>query len=76
MDIYDQALDAIEIVVEAAIKAAGHKRVRVCYSAYESKDDVPINNLDQVAIAGKVVLVSSRSTFFGERAQQAPVSQA
>lgn len=52
--------------IEAACKKAGHKKVRVCYSVYESdKDDVPIDNLDEVAVKGKVVLIASADEFWG-----------
>lgn len=59
-------MNAMNAKVEAAIKAAGHKRCYVSYSAYDSDDsDVPIDNLDNVAIEGKVVFASKRNEFYG-----------
>lgn len=62
--------------VEEACKAAGHKRVRVLYSAYKTdKNDEPLDNLDKVAIKGKVVLVADRDTFWGGSKSKSYVSE-
>ena len=48
--LYERAMNPIDARVEAAWLAAGHKKVRVQYSSYETDaDDVPIDNLDQPA---------------------------
>lgn len=63
---YKAATRKIDERVDKACKAAGHDKVYVDYSAYESDErDVPIDNLDEVAVPGKVVLVGFADDFFG-----------
>lgn len=65
-DAYRAAAQAIDDRVEAAVKASGQRKCRVDYSAYETTDDdVPIDNLDEVAAKGKVRLVGFADDFFG-----------
>jgi len=73
----DDALDRIWKRVEVAVKASGQRKVRVTYSAYGTdEEDEPIDNLDEVAVSGKVRLVAERETFFGgarSKAYRSPV---
>ena len=63
---YTELSERIDARVAQACKDAGHKKVRVDYSAYKTdKDDMPIDNLDQVAVEGKVILVGHADDFFG-----------
>ncbi len=58
--------NVISSKVEAAVLASGQKKVYVDYSAYDSDDDdEPIDNLDEVAVKGKVVLVSAADSCWG-----------
>lgn len=62
-----KTFDKMERRVAKAIKASNPKqKVRVIYSAYKSdKDDEPIDNLDEIAAKGKVVLVQEADEFWG-----------
>lgn len=61
-----EAMIAINKRIAQACWAAGMRKVRVCYSAYKSDDnDVPIDNLDEIAVTGKVVLVSGPNEYYG-----------
>lgn len=53
--------DAIDDRVDAACAAAFHKSIDVSYSAYptDPADDEPLDNLDAVAVPGRVAFVSS-----------------
>ena len=63
---YDLKMDQIEKRVQEAVEKSGQKKCRVQYSAYESDDNGdPIDNLDQIAATGKVVLVREANDFFG-----------
>jgi hypothetical protein len=63
---YEEALDRIELRVMAGVYASGQRRVRVCYSAYEEDGSgVPLDNLDQVAVKGRCVLVGPADEYFG-----------
>jgi len=58
----DLALDAMEEKIARAIKG----KVYVTYSAYEDADDdddTPIDNLDEVAVPGKVILIGERDEY-------------
>jgi hypothetical protein len=72
-DAYGRKLDEMSRAVEKAIKASGSEQeIEVCYSAYEvantgkEETDIPINNLHEVAVQGKVILVSDHDDFWGE----------
>lgn len=59
--------DTIDERVEKAVKAAGMTEVLVCYSAYDmDEDDEPIDNLNEVAVEGRVRLVGFNDEFWGE----------
>jgi hypothetical protein len=59
MDSYRQAADAIAKRIEKALVADGQNLKRVIYSAYETDDDdVPIDNLDEVPVEGRIKLVA------------------
>jgi hypothetical protein len=63
---FEEAMNKMEVRVEAACKEAGHKRCRVIYSAYESdENDTPVDNLDEIAAKGRVVVYRPRNEFFG-----------
>jgi hypothetical protein len=68
-NLYNKMLDEMNDAVDEACIAAGHKKVRVFYSAYKTKtvnnEDIPINNLGKVAIKGKCVLFSDKDEFYG-----------
>jgi hypothetical protein len=54
----DDARNAMDDIVEDAVKAAGMDNVVVCYSAYETDGDgIPINNLAEVPITGFVKII-------------------
>jgi sugar phosphate isomerase/epimerase len=55
-----------ERVTEACL-AAGHKKVRVIYSAYKTDDetDESIDNLDEIAAYGKIRLVKEPNEYWG-----------
>lgn len=58
--------DKMEKRVREAILASGQKKKYVIYSAYESdEDDNPIDNLDEIAVKGKVVLVGYADDYWG-----------
>lgn len=62
---YKEAARKIDARVAEAVRAAG-QQLRVDYSASENdENDVPIDNLDEVAVPGKVVLTQERDTFYG-----------
>lgn len=57
----------IEKRIKDACRAAGHKKIHVFYSAYPSdeEDDEPLDNLDEIAVHGKVILVGYTDEFWG-----------
>jgi hypothetical protein len=62
----DRAFTRIADRVEKACEAVGHRKCHVFYSVYETdENDVPIDNLDEVAVDGRAVLVRERDNFFG-----------
>lgn len=64
---YTRVTNEMERMVEEACLAAGHKKIRVIYSAYEVDWwDNPINNLKEVAVRGRVILIQPRSDFWGD----------
>ena len=74
-DVWGNAFDTIESKVEAACLAAGRKK-RVIYSAYDSdEEDNPIDNLDEVAVEGKVVLIGEKDDFYGGEESKSYVSE-
>lgn len=71
-DRYDAAMQAIEDKVIAACRAAGHADVHVLYSCYPcDEDDVPVDNLDKVAVRGRVIV--GRPSADGDAAYNSPV---
>jgi hypothetical protein len=58
--------DRMDKKIETAIKKSGQKKVFVIYSAYdEDESDNPIDNLNEIAVKGKVVLVGDADEFWG-----------
>jgi hypothetical protein len=61
--------DKMEKRVKDAILASGQKKRYVIYSAYTSheddEDDNPIDNLDEIAVKGKVILIGRSDDFWG-----------
>jgi hypothetical protein len=56
----------LEKRVNDAVLASGQKIVCVCYSAYDlDDDDEPIDNLDEIAAKGKVILVGFADDYWG-----------
>lgn len=66
-NLYTKSIRVIEEKVNKALKKARHKNQYVIYSAYKTnpKTEQAIDNLDKVAIKGKVVLISEADDFFG-----------
>ena len=66
MDDYGDKLNEMEAMVDDALPAG--EKSYVFYSAYKTSKatDNPLNNLKQVAIKGKVVLVQDNDEFWGE----------
>ncbi len=60
---YRAAHNAIDAKVAEACKLSGHKKVYVQYAAYETDNEVPIDNLDDVAIEGNVILTYGKDPF-------------
>lgn len=62
--------------VEQAILADGQKEVLVDYSAYTTRgeDDEPIDNLDEVAIKGQIVVFAEEDGFYGGKKSKSYVS--
>jgi hypothetical protein len=58
---------AMDDRVEEAIKAVdGRKTIYVNYSAWNGDEkDMPVDNLDEIAIKGDVILFQDRDEFFG-----------
>ncbi len=68
MSKYDDALSLIETRVDAAVKTAGRRAPLVIYSAYncdDSEDEVPIDNLDEVAAIDRVRLIGRADPSWG-----------
>ena len=61
---YDSVLVEMSEQIERALNG---KRRYVIYSAYETDDElnIPINNLNDVAVEGKVIFAQSGDDFFG-----------
>jgi hypothetical protein len=60
---YSKAIATMTARITAACRAAGHDDVNLCYSAYRiSSDELPIDNLDEVAIQGTCRLVMPGGT--------------
>lgn len=60
-----KAMDSIQDRVKEYIEAHSDKSPLVYYSAYPSEDGVAQDNLDQVAIPGKAILIAEADDFFG-----------
>jgi hypothetical protein len=77
-DAYSKAMDAIDKRVEAHIKATGRKNIILDYSAYQTDVidgvELPIDNLDQVPVRGKVKFIAEPDDFFGGEESQPYVS--
>ncbi len=62
---WSAANDAIQKKVEVAL-AKKNQKPSVIYSAYKSdKDGIPLDNLDEIAVMGKVIIVENADDFFG-----------
>ncbi len=79
-DEYNRRLDAMNDKVDAAILASGEKtkeefvdRLKngvanlVVYSAYPVIDDLPIDNLDDIAVEGTFVVIGTYDEFWDSR---------
>lgn len=65
----------IDRKIRKACKEAGHKKVYVDYSAYtDDIEEEPIDNLDEIAVKGKVILVGFADDFFGGKKSRSYVS--
>lgn len=54
--------------VELACKEAGHKKCFICYVASEAdEDDEQIDNLDEIAVKGKVIFISEKSDWAAQK---------
>ena len=62
---YMDSYNAIQDTVEKAIRDDGQK-VLLSYSVYEDENDVPVNNLKEVPIKGKVIFLSEEEDFRSE----------
>lgn len=69
-DKWRQAANAIEDRMRKAIEAVGEK-CRITFSAYDNDDnDIPVDNLDRVAVEGKVILFQEASDYWGGAASE------
>jgi len=66
MDEYGKKLDEMEDMIDAALPK-GEKSM-VFYSAYKTSKatDNPLNNLNKVAIRGKVIMMQEHDDFWGD----------
>ncbi len=63
---YNAVSDEMDALIEAALVADGQPELHVIYSAYPTLDnDVPINNLHEVAAKGRVQLVHLKNPYWG-----------
>jgi hypothetical protein len=63
---YREASDPMHQRVDDAVKADGQEESIVYYSAYEAtKEGIPIDNLDEIPMQGKIMLVDDGSDFYG-----------
>ena len=68
--------DGMDDKIEKAILKSGQKKVHIIYSAYKSdKRETPIDNLDKVAVEGKVILIGQRDEFWGGEKSRNYVSE-
>lgn len=73
---YMDASRKIDARVEEAVTGSGQQHVWVDYSAYGTDDeDVPLDNLDAVAIPGKCIVYHEATEFYGGRKSQDYVSE-
>lgn len=72
----DAVRNKMDNIIEQAIRATGYdSEIHVIYSAYESDEDgVPINNLAEIAIKGKCVVIDHPDEFWGGQSAQLYVS--
>ncbi len=56
-DKYSEAARKIDKRVDDYISSVSETEIRVSYSAYKTIDDIPIDNLDEVAVEGKCFFV-------------------
>lgn len=65
-DAYCVASEAIYKRVYERLKIAGYQEPLLDYSAYKTDDnDVPLDNLDEVAVKGRVYIIADRNEFYG-----------
>ena len=63
---YAKASDPMHKKVEDAVFADGQEKSQVYYSAYEATEEgIPIDNLDEIPIEGKIMIVEMGSDFYG-----------
>ena len=61
---YQEASDPMHKKVQKAVEENGQD-FWVYYSAYEDKDGIPIDNLNEIPVPGKVMFVEQGDTFYG-----------
>ena len=66
-DAWCDATNKIDARVDMACNLAGHKEFHMSYSAFSEEDDVPVDNLDEIAIEGKVQFIQEQNYGEGER---------
>jgi len=62
---FQVAMNEIDDIIDSAIKADGRKK-EVIYSGESDEYDIPINNLSEVILKGKVKFMNSDKTFESE----------
>lgn len=65
-DEWDRRTHLMDVRVQEACRAAGHRKVLVDYSAYGHEDDdedLPLDNLGEVAVQGKCVLFREKGYY-------------
>lgn len=73
----EDILARMELQVREACEKAGHERIYVYYSAYDTNEEgePTTSNLDEVAVEGKVALIGSADNFFGGEESMSYVSE-
>ena len=72
----DAVRDGMDSKIETAIRETGYDgEIHVIYSNYdEDKDDVPIDNLSEIAIKGKCVVIDDSDSYWGGKSSKRYVS--
>ena len=58
---FDDLIKAMNKRVDAVLE----NKERIIFSVYKYKDGVPIDNLDEIPVKGKVIFVAEKDDFFG-----------